>query len=197
MKTTLQNLKNNIIQAIVGLLENLQETSFFNSVLEKYNSLSNIGRKFTFFSITLFIFLILFYLPYSFISSANTIIDEFLQNERRAETLVESYSQPAQYSLTSSGFSFNSMQRQLKKKLNTLNFSSKQAVSIQHKPHKKVDWISIKINWLNLKEAVRVGKLLEQTHPQMKIIEMSMASETRPFYYTANYMLKFFKLEKN
>lgn len=190
MKETISNLIADLKEQLKSLFIQVQEHSFYNLIKDYYQSSSALAQKVIKYSVIIISFLLFFYIPYSGINNANTDIQIFDEHSQLAQSLIKSKTQPLKSYHTQSTFFFNKLKQNIESQLSSLQFSPEQKLTIV----KTKNGLSVKIQWINLKEFNKLSSTLEKIHPQLKMVELNMSPEKKQLYFNVIFKFQYFNI---
>lgn len=202
----LDDIKDQLSEKLSSVWGEIQESSTFNTLRERYQTLPSQGQKGLQAAGILFLVLILIYIPYSYFSASSTHIQNFETDRETIQSLLEASrnSQKAPPLPSSGGVA--QLTNRIQMVVGGLRLLPEQMGGVQPlsgnvagglaSPAIKQDAVSVELKTLNITQVMDAGQRLQSLGDGTKLLSMDMtASKSNIGYFDVLFKIVSFSLE--
>lgn len=202
----LEDIKDRLYDESKALWARIQDSSSFVQLKERYDSLPPKGQKTVVAGSVVMVFLILFVLfPYSYYSSGDESISQFVINRDLTRELFRVEREVAQIQVPNSLLDAGSLESQLNS-LNTIQKiqdSQRMGVvdfTLTPDQQKKIpsriraSYKSVKFSQLNIQQVTDLATQIERLDPNVRIWSVSILPTAKASYFDADFKVALFTL---
>lgn len=201
----IEEIRENLKDQLLTTWEQVRDSSTFMSIKEKYEILPQQSQKVIKIIGASLVVLILFMLPYSYISSSNEQMQRFEETRELLNDLLEAQSTPK--GNTTPPPSLESLKSSVQAQLNQASLEPEQIITVSEDSNSpnlsfknkdiKQRSLKVELGKLNLKQVVNIGKSLQAVHSSAKLVDIkldSVVSEKEQGYFNVSYYIKTFEV---
>lgn len=191
-----EDLRDNVRDQLRTLSANIQESSAFINLKEKYQSLSPNGQKLSLIGAGLASFLIVMAVPYMFYSGSQTAMEEFEEKRTVVRDLFRVTREASSIPAPPPPVTAMDLQNNARNLLNGARLQQEQIVGVNEASinvtgiPKTIEQAGILISLakLNLKQIVEIGHELQNLHQMARMAGLEVkANVSDPAYYDVVY----------
>ncbi len=195
----IDDIKDQIIERAKTLSEQIQESSIYINLKERYENLSANGQRLTIVGASAFCIFLVLYSPFSWLTTSSDYVTDFEETRGLIRELLQSSRDPsATLAISIPGLPIPQLQSQVEETLKRAQLSTEQINSIKatSEPSRLIPSelsfgdLEVSLQKLNIKQIVDLGHNLQSLNPLVKLKDLQMkANSTDQRYFDVIYTL--------